>query len=300
MTVNLPAASSATTSYLSNKRSPATRDAYRADLGAFARFLGAEPAEAERVVLHAGVQHVIGWRDQMIADGLAPVTVARRLSSVRSFFNFAKSIGAVAMNPAELVEAPRVEAARQRAPHLEARQARKLLAAPDMTTKRGLRDRALLGVLACSGLRRAEAAGLRVADVRQEPAGVSVTVDGKGGRVRTVDVDRATADSLIAYLAADGRVLGPTNAPLFRPLRNPRGGGNLDKHLSLRAVNAIVSEPTARVWRPTTARSRRTRSDEPTRPSRSTAEPRWRRCAGAWATLICARPRGTIAGARRR
>ncbi|MBI2375646.1 MAG: tyrosine-type recombinase/integrase [Deltaproteobacteria bacterium] len=227
--------------FLANKRSPATRSAYAADLKSFARYLGVEAAASEHTILAANVGQVIGWRDSMISSGAAPATVARRLSSLRTFYRFAKSIGAVSVNVAELVEGPRVDSARQRAPHLEARQARKLLSTPDTKTVRGLRDRAILGLLASSGLRRAEVAGVRLADVTSATAGISVMVDGKGGRVRTVDVDRATADAIVAYLAAQGRMLGSEHGPLFRPLRNPRGQGNLDKHLTLRAINAIVA-----------------------------------------------------------
>jgi site-specific recombinase XerD len=228
---------------LANKRSAATRAAYRADILAFVRYVGADTSVAEPTLLTATVGQIIAWRDTMIAKEAAPATIARRLSSIRTFFRFARAVGAAAINPAELVEGPRVEASRQRAPHLEARQARRLLAAPDTTTMRGLRDRAILGLLASSGLRRAEVAGLCLGDVRSEPGGLVVTVTGKGGRTRTVDVDRATADALVAYLATDGRTVGPGDGggPLFRPLRNPRGRGNLDKPLSLRAINTMVS-----------------------------------------------------------
>lgn len=231
--------------FLANKRSANTRRAYAADLGAFARYLGAaDQAEAARVVLAADVAAVVAWRDAMIADGCAPSTVARRLAAARTFYTFARAVGAVERNPAELVEAPRVEAARQRAPHVEAAGARRLLDSPDTSTVRGLRDRAILGLLACSGLRRAEVAGLRAGDVKCSPVGVTATVDGKGGKVRTVDVDRATAAALLAYLAAAGRPLdqAEASAPMFRGI-GPHAGAS---GIALDTVDHLVRAHAAR------------------------------------------------------
>ena len=218
--------------FLLNKRSAATRAAYAADLGAFVAYLGAG-GETFAAIIAAGVESIIGWRDAQTEAGLAPATVARRLSTLRTFFRFAVASGATDRNPAELVEAPRVEAARQRAEYLEAADARRLLAVVSLADTRGLRDRAILGLLACSGLRRAEVAGLILADLRAEAAGLTATVEGKGGKVRTLDVDRATAEALLGYLAATDREAGGAGFVFI---------GRCDRsHLSVDAIDHLVA-----------------------------------------------------------
>lgn len=213
--------------FLANKRNPRTRAAYTGDLGHFARHLGASPEDGLRVVFGATITDVISWRDSQDRAGIAPATVQRRLSALRTFYRFAVVQGAIQRNPVDGVECAKVEAAKQRAPHLEEADVFRLLAAPDTSTVRGLRDRAILGLLACSGLRRAEVTGLRVKDVGHVPEGLTVTVDGKGGKVRTVDVDRATAAALLAYLDADGRAPAQAGGttPLFRGIGSAATAG---------------------------------------------------------------------------
>jgi integrase len=95
-------------------------------------------------------------------------------------------------------------------------QAQALLDMPDRSTLRGLRDAALLAVLLGAGLRRAEAASLRV-DHLQQREGRWVIVDllGKGGRVRSVPIAAWVKAAIDRWLAAagiqEGHVLRPVN-----------------------------------------------------------------------------------------
>jgi site-specific recombinase XerD len=99
---------------------------------------------------------------------------------------------------------------------LSREQAQALLDMPDRSTLRGLRDSALLAVLLGAGLRRAEAAGLRV-DHLQQREGRWVIVDllGKGGRVRSVPIAAWVKASIDRWLNAagieDGYVVRPVN-----------------------------------------------------------------------------------------
>ena len=196
--------------FLMLKRSATTRRGYDGDLRAFARFLGDvgdDDNERARQLLAADVIAVVAWRDVMESQGKKPATIARRLAALRTYYRFARATGVLAINPAELVESPKVEPARQHAPLLEAQQARRLLADAAGQDLAGQRDRAILGLLGSSGLRRCEVVALGASDVRQEASGLALLVTGKGGRTRTVDLDRATAEALTGYLQAAGRPL---------------------------------------------------------------------------------------------
>jgi site-specific recombinase XerD len=100
---------------------------------------------------------------------------------------------------------------------LSLRQAQALLSAPDTTTTKGLRDRAILAVLLGCGLRRSEVAALTFAHVQQRD-GRRCIVDlvGKHGRVRTAPMPNwvkvAIDDAWVSAAAlAEGRVFRPVN-----------------------------------------------------------------------------------------
>ncbi|EPN48758.1 hypothetical protein A245_29695, partial [Pseudomonas syringae pv. actinidiae ICMP 19096] len=70
-------------------------------------------------------------------------------------------------NPVHGVKRPRIESNEGKTPALGDHQAKALLEAPDETTLKGQRDRALLAVLLYHGLRREEAALLQVSDIQE-------------------------------------------------------------------------------------------------------------------------------------
>lgn len=210
------------------KRSAATRRAYKGDLEAFMRFMrrGGESMFA------ATPGDVAAWRDAQTAQGLAPATVARRISAVRAAFRFLVATGRLSQNPADPVEAPRVDAHRASAPWLERAEARRLLNAPDPSTRRGLRDRAILALLLGLGLRRGELAALRCGDIQATPGGgYTLRVQGKRGKVRVLTMNGAFAP-VAAYLQAEGRELSDEGL-LFK--------GLLGRELSGEAVRKIVA-----------------------------------------------------------
>jgi integrase/recombinase XerD len=124
-----------------------TLEAYRRDLSrleAHAARHGTSPVALTRADLEAFV------RDTM-ASGLAPASTARLVAAVRGFYRFQRLVGAVSVNPAEDLEAPRLFAALPRFLSLD--DVDRLLEAPDVSTPRGVRDRALIEVLYATGLR---------------------------------------------------------------------------------------------------------------------------------------------------
>jgi site-specific recombinase XerD len=102
---------------------------------------------------------------------------------------------------------------------LSVQQAQKLLNAPDVATKKGLRDRAMLAVLLGCGLRRSEVTALTLQHVQQrDNRWCIVDLVGKHGRVRTIPMPTWVKVAVDAWTAAAGL----TEGHLLRPVT--RGG----------------------------------------------------------------------------
>ncbi len=196
---------------LAARRSPRTVDAYRRDLAALAAFRGG-------VVGEATVEELERWLAAMRADGLAPSTVARRVSAVRSYFRHLILIGTRADNPAAGLQLPRRGRRLPRA--LSPAETERLIDAADGTTPRTRRDRALVELLYGAGLRVSEAVGLDRSAIDVEERIVRVL--GKGGKERLVPLGRPAAEAVRKYLAL-GR---PHLDRRYRPelFLNARGG----------------------------------------------------------------------------
>jgi site-specific recombinase XerD len=99
---------------------------------------------------------------------------------------------------------------------LSIRQAQTLLNTPDVSTKKGLRDRAMLAVLLGCGLRRSEVASLTFKHVQQRDSRwCIVDLVGKHGRVRTIPMPAWVKIAIDAWTStaglAEGHVLRPVN-----------------------------------------------------------------------------------------
>jgi integrase/recombinase XerD len=195
--------------------SPHTLAAYGRDLArltAFAAAAGRGAADLGRGDLEAFV------RASMI-EGRSAASTARLAAATRSFFRFLHVAGRLSANPADDLQAPRGISALPRFLSFEDVDA--LIAAPDVATPLGLRDRALIEVLYATGLRVSELVGLRVADVQADQGWLQTM--GKGRKERIVPFGDAAASWVRRYLADARPVLlrGRTTPLLFV---NARGG----------------------------------------------------------------------------
>ncbi len=200
--------------------SPRTLEAYGRDLNKLSGFAEAAGiARAEAIDLGM----VSGWLGQLAKDGLGARSAARHLSAVRGLMKFLLREGALSHDPTELSARPRFG---RRLPRtLSEADVQRLLEAPDTTTARGLRDRAMLSVAYAAGLRVSELVGLTPGDVDLKRGIVSAF--GKGGKRRLVPLGQLTLDHLQAYLAS--RELGTgagrgSKAPPTVLFPSPRGG----------------------------------------------------------------------------
>jgi integrase/recombinase XerD len=189
---------------------PLSVESYSRDLLHLARFAAGRGAAAETLTRH----DLEAFVRQLMADGYSPRSVARTVAGVRGFYKHLLVSRVIATNPAEDVTPPR--AWRELPRYLSVDEVDALLAAPDVDTPRGRRDRALIDLLYATGLRVSELVSLKPSDVNLE-VGV-LTCIGKGDKQRIVPVGDQAVDSLRNYLSgARGALLRGQSSPWLFP-----------------------------------------------------------------------------------
>lgn len=177
------------------------------------------------------------YRAELETKGLAPSSINVRLSAIRRLALEAGDNGM--LDPQTAAGIARAKGAKRngvRLGHwLTDKQAQALLDAPDMTTAKGTRDRAVLAILLAAGLRRSEVAGLNVEHIQQrEGRWLIVDLIGKHGRIRSVPIPGWGYGALAAWMQLAGVHAGP----LFRPV--DRYGKIGHSRLSPQAIFLIV------------------------------------------------------------
>lgn len=138
----------------------------------------------------------------------APVTRNVRLAAIKSFFRFLEYRQPAALDHIRRVLAIPFKKTDQRlVPYLLREELQAVLDAPDPTTHEGIRDRAMLHLAVCAGLRVSELTGLKLEDI--DLSSMSIRILGKGRRERTLPLWKTTSAALRAWLAVRGRVPAP-------------------------------------------------------------------------------------------
>ncbi len=230
--------------YLSAEKnaSPHTCRCYQRDLGEFENFLKSQGAdlsrsgkpeweEVDRIVIrkYLSVLHRKNKRS----------SIARKISTLRSFFRYLIREKLVSSNPAKAVSTPKVE--KTLPTTLTVDEAFRLMGSPDKllkgvseeeAKKSALRDCAILELLYSSGLRVGELVGLNLKHLDLH-LGI-VRVMGKGRKERIVPIGDKAIEALKAYLNRRGDP--ESEAPLFVNLRGGR--------LTSRSVARLVKKYT--------------------------------------------------------
>ncbi|WP_372015951.1 site-specific tyrosine recombinase XerD [Pseudoxanthomonas sp. 10H] len=183
-----------------------TQAAYRRDLEQLARWRDGAGGGLLRID-RAGLFAYLGWR---AGHGYQPRSNARLRASLRAFYAYLVRAGVRADDPAALIDPPRLPRPLPKA--LTESQVDALLAAPDVDSPEGLRDRAMLELMYAAGLRVSELVNLpaNAVNLRQ---GV-VRVLGKGGKERLVPLGEESQHWLERYLGeARPRLAGGKPVP---------------------------------------------------------------------------------------
>ena len=198
---------------LDSVSSPITRRVYNLGLDEFFEWYGREP--------RAGFTKatVSAWRVALEARGLGSISINVRITAVRKLAVEAADNGLLA--PELAAGIARIKGAKSKGVRvgnwLSIRQAQTLLNAPDVSTKKGLRDRAMLAVLLGSGLRRSEVAALTLRHIQQrDNRWCIVDLVGKHGRVRTIPIPTWVKVAIDAWTGAAAIVEGHVLRPVKR------------------------------------------------------------------------------------
>jgi integrase/recombinase XerD len=225
--------------FINKSVSEATRRAYGRALREFFQFAGMKhPSEVVP-------NDILLWRDWLRSRKKSPATISFNLSVVRSFFEYLKAAGAVALNPAstKLVQPPELPS-EPAGRALSAKEVRYLLSGPDREKPEGARDYALLLVMLRLSLRVSEVCSLRTSSVKWSHGRWTLRCKVKGGREEVWPLPREVKEAVDDYLRLDRarrEVVhsGRADAHLFQPVTNYRTLV-FDKPLSTRMVQKIV------------------------------------------------------------
>lgn len=228
--------------WLTKSPSSETRSGYQRDLHQFLHFAGLGENVWEELA-RIRPTHVAAWRDHLFAKGMTNTAVSRKLSVLRSLFGYLRAYGYAGANPADTtyVAAPPVPRDGKTV-GLTPEDCRRLIDAPPLETPAGLRDRALLAVLAYTGCRVGELCRLRVCDYKTSSGHKILEVRGKGGKERRVPLHPEAFERIDAWLEIAS--LPDMTGPLFRPVATARSCGRDGfgtKPLTRRAVQYLVS-----------------------------------------------------------
>ena len=183
--------------------------AYRRDLLAYEAFLRRSGLEVDRADQRAVERHLA----TLMASGCTPASASRALSAVRGLYRFRAEEGMGDKDPTSDLPAPR---AGQRLPKaISEEEVVRLLEAANGPAPIDLRDRAILELLYCTGMRVGELVGLSLGDIGWETG--LVRVFGKGSKERLVPMGRFAEESLERWLDQGGR-------PELEPRRWARRG----------------------------------------------------------------------------
>jgi integrase/recombinase XerC len=188
------------------KRSPLTVAAYERDLMEFGDFL--KDTQAYHSLKRVGSSQIRQYIAHLFdARGYDSRTVCRKLSSIRALYRFLKITGVLENDPAAAIPGPSIS--KKRPAPRKVDEVMKLLrtSIAGRTDAARLRDNAIMELFYASGMRRAELAGVRLADV--DLAERTIRVTGKGNKERAVVINHAAAAAIEAYLRVRPRSADP-------------------------------------------------------------------------------------------
>lgn len=163
---------------------------YSIDLTDFEKFLN------EVLVKEVTRKHLRAYLAELSKKELNKRTIARRLSSLRSFFKYLHGKKLIDCDPTEELESPKLE--KKLPPELSYEVVEKLFSQPDTTTFLGLRDRVMMELLYSSGLRVSELNGVNRKDIDFDS--YLIRLRGKGKKERVIPITQNAASWIKKYI----------------------------------------------------------------------------------------------------
>jgi len=165
-----------------------TVSAYSSDIAAFLGFVKDNAEISEDTV--------VDWIFHLKNSGYSALSIARMLTGVKTYYKFLVSHNALGKSPFEKMETFKT---RKKIPEaLTGKDIDALLLAPDISTREGKRDRAILELLYSSGVRVSELVNMELTDINPDEG--FIRCFGKGGKERIVPSGEHAAHCLKEYL----------------------------------------------------------------------------------------------------
>lgn len=156
-------------------------------------------------------------------------SITRMISALRSFFKYLKKEDRVDTNPLDLITSPKVE--KKLPKYLTINDVEKILNAPDMSNKVGVRDAFILELLYVTGIRVSELTSIKLNDISMSEKKIKIM--GKGSKERIVYYGSRCQDLLNKYLKIRKEFLRLPNDFLIL--------SNMGKQMSTREIRNIIN-----------------------------------------------------------
>ena len=201
-----------------------TQEAYSHDLMQWFDYLNHSKESLENsVIYYVGFMH---------DSGLSPISVSRKLTSLRMFYKYLVSESIIESSPVDLVEMPRLP---KSLPKVLSVDEIKSMIDSTAESRSNQRDRAMLEVLYGCGLRVSELIGLNLGDFEFSEGFVRVL--GKGSKERWIPLGQYARKSLIEYIQGERSQFVNNNKSMKAVFCNVRG-----KRISRVAVWKIIQK----------------------------------------------------------
>ena len=207
--------------YISEERnySRHTLKAYERDLVKFTKFLELYHSKSLIDLNQVDRGLIRQFMGKEFDEGLSSKTVARRLASIKSFFNYLIQIELIVDSPASHIKSPKVEKNIPKFIHVN--KIKYLMEIPDKNSLIGKRDIAILELFYATGMRLSELVSLNIGSVNSNNNLVRVL--GKGNKERIIPFGNKAKDALEIYLKDRGLSwLSNQDVPLFSTKNNKR------------------------------------------------------------------------------
>lgn len=187
-----------------------TRAAYMRDVARFAQWCDERSFRLEGITSI----HLAAYREEVSRELSSP-SIKRHFSALRMLFSWFVEKGVLDRNPVREVKTPRFSRSEGKTPAFTPEEMHQLFESFDTDSIVGLRDRALIGVMAFTFARVEAVVSLRVKDVMAVGRRTVIRLNEKGGKEREIPCHHTLEEYLDAYIKAAG-IEGQPNSLLFR------------------------------------------------------------------------------------
>lgn len=197
--------------FLAGQLSPKTKRAYSTDLKLFFEYSGLKPDDIFSIDINSVYQNVINYRDSIskIQDGTSFIinasTVARKMTSIKTFFEFMVKLRIFNYNPVADVKSPSVPTD-STSEGLSISELKSIFNLFENNII-GLRDKTILNLMFHCALRRSEVAKLRIENIKTNGEYTVIHFIGKRNKVREIPLKPELCEYIKEYLTATKRDL---------------------------------------------------------------------------------------------